>query len=535
MKRQIRTLRDCLLLWSLALTVSASAQVTTSTNFTVGAAIPDGATVGLASFKTVATPITSISDLEVTLKINGTYNGDLYCHLVHSSGFTVLLNRPGRRASNSFGYSDSGLDVTFDDSAANGDVHIYRLTLNGSHLTPLAGALTGTWTPDGRTNRPTTVLDTDTPTAMLSSFVGVNPNGEWVLFVADLAAGDLHTLDNWGLTITGFSGVSIVCPSAVTVSCASQVPPANTNSVTASGGCSGIIVTHEGDVMSASNCPNRFTITRSYKATDSCTNSVTCTQTITVNDTTVPTISCSTNIATFTTNSSGAIVSFTVTGSDNCSGSATVVCNPSSGSVFPVGTNMVNCTATDDCGNSSTCSFMVTVTLNHAPVAGNNNMGAIENRTKTVTHEKLLANDSDEDGDTLTITAVSATSTNGGTVILSSTEIHYTPTTNFVGLDRFSYTVSDGRGGIGTASVLVQVLSHSDPSLNRIGEIFMTPNGVRIRFVGIPNFDYTVQRSTDLETWSDIGTVSMPDNGIAEFEDTNPPSGSAFYRTMTPE
>ncbi len=43
------------------------------------------------------------------------------------------------------------------------------------------------------------------------------------------------------------------------------------------------------------------------------------------------------------------------------SGSVTVVCDPPSGSTFPVGTNIVCCTATDAAGNTNTCCFTVTV------------------------------------------------------------------------------------------------------------------------------------------------------------------------------
>jgi len=45
---------------------------------------------------------------------------------------------------------------------------------------------------------------------------------------------------------------------------------------------------------------------------------------------------------------------------DSCSG-FTVVCDPPSGSTFPVGTTVVTCTATDDCGNQSVDTFEVEV------------------------------------------------------------------------------------------------------------------------------------------------------------------------------
>jgi HYR domain-containing protein len=90
----------------------------------------------------------------------------------------------------------------------------------------------------------------------------------------------------------------------------------------------------------------------------------TCTFTVTVNDTQPPTITCPANIvvaAAATCPPAGSrTVNYTVTASDNCPG-VTVVCTPPSGSVFPVGTTTVNCTATDAHGNTASCSFTVTV------------------------------------------------------------------------------------------------------------------------------------------------------------------------------
>jgi subtilisin-like proprotein convertase family protein len=53
------------------------------------------------------------------------------------------------------------------------------------------------------------VLDSDARTAYLNSFNGVDPNGKWVLFIADMAVGDLSTLDSWGLQISGTTGSTI--------------------------------------------------------------------------------------------------------------------------------------------------------------------------------------------------------------------------------------------------------------------------------------------------------------------------------------
>jgi hypothetical protein len=59
----------------------------------------------------------------------------------------------------------------------------------------------------------------------------------------------------------------------------------------------------------------------------------------------------------------GAIVTYIApTATDNCDPLPVVTCVPPSGSFFNVGSTMVTCTAVDDCGNQSSCQFMVTVT-----------------------------------------------------------------------------------------------------------------------------------------------------------------------------
>jgi subtilisin-like proprotein convertase family protein len=171
-------------------------------NFSVNRPIPDGSFIGISDTRTVATPFQAVSVLKVQLKIVGTYNGDLFCYLTHGSGYSVLLNRVGRTASDGFGYDDPGVDVTFYDGAIN-DVHIYRLVVTGNPTTPVGTNLIGSWVGDGRTNRPTEVLDTDARPALLNSFTGLDPNGNWTIFVADLSGGDSHTLVSWGLEISG--------------------------------------------------------------------------------------------------------------------------------------------------------------------------------------------------------------------------------------------------------------------------------------------------------------------------------------------
>jgi hypothetical protein len=90
----------------------------------------------------------------------------------------------------------------------------------------------------------------------------------------------------------------------------------------------------------------------------------TCSFTVTVNDTQPPEITCPGDITVVTDQNACPapacqVANFTATATDNCPG-VTVVCNPPSGSCFPVGITTVTCTATDTAGNTATCSFSVT-------------------------------------------------------------------------------------------------------------------------------------------------------------------------------
>lgn len=67
------------------------------------------------------------------------------------------------------------------------------------------------------------------------------------------------------------------------------------------------------------------------------------------------------------TGTDGAIVEFTATANDAIDGSVSVTYDKTSGSKFPVGTTIVNCSATDEAGNTATASFNVTVNPYVAP------------------------------------------------------------------------------------------------------------------------------------------------------------------------
>jgi autotransporter-associated beta strand protein len=171
--------------------------------------IPDNDASGVANVQTITgSPGGSvILEVKVGLKLSGSgaRNGDLYVALDHQSGFAILLNRVGRREEDPFGYEDPGLDVTLEDGAPQGDIHVYRSTLFGNHDTPLgqflASSWSGNWAPDGRNIDPDEVIESSPRQAGLGSFKGLPVDGRWRLFLADLAQGGISQLNDWSLEI----------------------------------------------------------------------------------------------------------------------------------------------------------------------------------------------------------------------------------------------------------------------------------------------------------------------------------------------
>ena len=96
---------------------------------------------------------------------------------------------------------------------------------------------------------------------------------------------------------------------------------------------------------------------------DNCGGEDRCTFTVTVRrDTLPPDIHCPSNIVhCVPRDTHGLAVNYDVTASDNADPSPEVVCEPPSGTFFPLGTTTVICRAKDKCGNESKCSFTVTL------------------------------------------------------------------------------------------------------------------------------------------------------------------------------
>ncbi|WP_280048854.1 retention module-containing protein [Pseudomonas nitroreducens] len=83
-----------------------------------------------------------------------------------------------------------------------------------------------------------------------------------------------------------------------------------------------------------------------------------------------------------------------------------------------------------------------------------------EDTPLTIAPQTLLGNDSDVDGDSLSIVSVQGAV--NGSVKLEGGNVVFTPTKDFNGSGSFTYTISDGHGGTSTATVTVGVNAVND-------------------------------------------------------------------------
>ena len=142
----------------------------------------------------------------------------------------------------------------------------------------------------------------------------------------------------------------------------------------------------------------------------------------------------------------------------------------------------------------------------------------------------LATNWSDVDGDTLALTnAIS--STNGATVSYNNAYVYYTNANNVT--DEIDYTVGDGFGG--KTPGVINVLVGPPPTNSVTGAVVNGDGSVTLSFVGIANYSYQVDATTNLAppvVWTTVNTNVADINGLWQFTDmqaTNYPN--RFYRS----
>ena len=172
----------------------------------------------------------------------------------------------------------------------------------------------------------------------------------------------------------------------------------------------------------------------------------------------------------------------------------------------------------DSLPDTASITVQVTPPLNRPPVAVDDAALIAQNSgglTLTV-----LANDSDPDGDPLSITGV--TQPANGTVTNTGTTVTYTPNAGFHGVDAFTYTISDGRGGSATATVRMTV--DQPPLVNAGADQTITLPASATLAGTVTDDGLPAPPGAVSSAWS---TVSGP--GTVTFGDVSAPQTSASF------
>jgi len=126
----------------------------------------------------------------------------------------------------------------------------------------------------------------------------------------------------------------------------------------------------------------------------------------------------------------------------------------------------------------------------------------------------VLANDTDVDGDPLTV--VSNTAPTNGTVALNANgSFTYTPNADYNGSDSFNYTISDGQGGTDTATVAITVTPVNDPPVADAPKHVWVSDSLADMAPEYTNgYPLTIASPTDVDNASLTITVTgVPTNG----------------------
>ena len=179
---------------------------------------------------------------------------------------------------------------------------------------------------------------------------------------------------------------------------------------------------------------------------------------------------------------------------------------PSQAIPLVAGTNLIQVVVTAPSGATRTYSLAV----NRQPVFAGYAAATPYQTAASIALAKLLAKAADADGETLTLTAA-GTSANGGTAVLQSGAVRYTPPAGFSGTDAFPVTIRDARGAVTTGTVTMAV--GPGPTAGGVGAnpptITPLPGGkIGIAFQGIIGRSYLVQRSIGgLDNWVTLAAL----------------------------
>jgi hypothetical protein len=176
------------------------------------------------------------------------------------------------------------------------------------------------------------------------------------------------------------------------------------------------------------------------------------------------------------------------------------------------GTTAVTYTISDGSGGTDSATAHLNIlSTNTNPVAVDDVVITAEDLPTEI---DVLNNDSDFDGDDLTV--IDASSVNGDVSINSDGTLTFVPETDFTGTTAVTYTISDGYGGLDTATVHVTVYGAA-PEINAVDDTATIDEGTSLTIDPTVNDDAYDAILTLISASSDVGSVYINSNGTLTF------------------
>jgi VCBS repeat-containing protein len=167
-------------------------------------------------------------------------------------------------------------------------------------------------------------------------------------------------------------------------------------------------------------------------------------------------------------------------------------------------------TANDGQANSNVATVTINVIpVNDPPVATDDAYATDEDTTLNIAAPGMLGNDSDPDGDPLTVVVVTVPQHGSGS-ISSDGSLNYMPDANFSGSDTFSYKASDGTAESNISTVTITVNPINDPPV-AVDDSVSVDEGGHIMVDVLSN-------DTDPDStlsYANVTVLAGPSNGMA--------------------
>ncbi|NNL91310.1 MAG: HYR domain-containing protein, partial [Saprospiraceae bacterium] len=266
------------------------------------------------------------------------------------------------------------------------------------------------------------------------------------------------------INVENITSPIITCPSDVTLNCEESTLPSATGLATATDNCTGVEITsndsstQDADGIVGSCDDYTYVITRTWTATDSCGNSSTCVQIINVEDVTNPVITCPSDVTISCEDSSDPTATGIATATDNCSDIDIANSDMSTQNADGIADNFDDYnyeitrtwTATDSCGNSSTCIQIINVEDVTSPMITCPADVTVSTDSETCTYDATQLN------------STPATATDNCNI---SVDISNGATSLNLGSNTVIWTSTDASGNTATCEHIVTVVDNELPTI----------------------------------------------------------------------